>query len=66
MKGLDETQRQPDTLSAISAALRADRTIPSGDAGALEQLVRVVYARLSIPGTKPQKATSARSKLKKQ
>ena len=53
MKGTAETPRQQDTLSAIAAALRADRAMPTGGAGAIEQLVRVVYARLAVPGTNP-------------
>jgi transcriptional regulator with XRE-family HTH domain len=37
-----------DTLAVIAAALRSDRTIPADAAGAIEQLLRVAYARLSI------------------
>lgn len=45
MKGSSEPKPQ-DTLSAIRAALRADRAIPAEGVDALEQVVRVVYTRM--------------------
>ena len=41
-----KTRRDSDTLEMIADVLRADRTIPAGGAGALEQLMRVAYANL--------------------
>lgn len=47
MKGLAADTKSQDTLSAIRALLRADRAIPAEGVDALEQVVRVVYARLA-------------------
>ena len=56
-----------DTLAVISTALRADRTIPSRGAGALEQLLRVAYARLTVPhrGSPTRAARSIRARTMK-
>lgn len=60
------TSKGMDTLSAIRAVIRADRAIPSEGAGALEQLLRVVYARLATPHDRvtPPKGALSRSRRK--
>ncbi|HVS27524.1 MAG TPA: helix-turn-helix transcriptional regulator [Burkholderiales bacterium] len=70
MKGLASSHKRmnQDTLAVVAATLRADRTIPSAGAGALEQLMRVAYARLTAPQHElPMRGPSSkRSRTEKQ
>ena len=54
MKGLAGSPKRvnQDTIALVAATLRADRTIPTAGAGALEQLLRIAYARLTA--TQPE------------
>jgi|GEM_PF-392066 len=68
MKNLSETSTNPtqDTLAVIATALRRDRAIPAREAGALEQLMRVAYARLTAPQEPPnRRSTSGRFQNRK-
>ncbi len=67
MTNTDKTSapRASGTLEVIADALRSDRAIPSGGAGALEQLMRVAYANLTgVPSTAAA-ARARRTHLKK-
>ena len=48
-------ENAPDTLGVIAAALRADRSIPTEGAGALERLFRVAYSNLRTQDASPSR-----------
>jgi len=45
-----------DTLAVIATALQSDPSIPKDAAGALEQLLRIAYSRVSVPPPPPATA----------
>lgn len=69
MKGLTDSTKQANqnTLAVIATALHTDPMIPTGGAGALEQLLRVAYARLtaSQQGTPTRAVKSKRSRVRR-
>ncbi len=50
-----------DTLSVVATALHTDPSIPTGAAGALENLFRVAYANITLPRER-KPARAGRSK----
>ena len=69
MKDLTASTKQADqdTLTVIATALHSDPTIPTGGAGAIEQLLRVAYTRLTAPhqGTLTRAVKFKRSRVRK-
>jgi transcriptional regulator with XRE-family HTH domain len=61
MRGEPQTSTESpgqDTLTVIADALQSDPAIPKDAAGALEQLLRVAYSRVTAPADSPPTGSS--------